>query len=109
MGPLGLSIATATRTGNCLGANLSNTARHVAYTAFILSVLLACVNLTALLSSAPYLGYLFTSDEDVIKKVEMILPLGALFQINDGIGAIGGGVLRGCGHQKKGAIINLSG
>ncbi|KAI8915743.1 mate-domain-containing protein [Gorgonomyces haynaldii] len=107
--PLGLSIATATRTGNCLGANKPNLTRHVAITGILTAVLLAVVNSSILVIFKDKIGYIFTNDLEVVKLVGSVLPLGALFQLNDGIGAVGGGVLRGCGHQKFGAMFNLAG
>lgn len=39
----------------------------------------------------------------------MIIPLAAVFQLSDAISAVSGGILRGLGHQKFGAYINLFG
>ncbi len=45
----------------------------------------------------------------MIATISAILPLAALFQFSDGLSAVGGGILRGCGRQEVGAYINLAG
>ena len=52
-------------------------------------------------------GHLFNDDPAVVKLVASILPLVALFQVVDGIGAVTGGVLRAQGKQFTGALLNL--
>jgi len=54
-------------------------------------------------------GYLFNNDPEVVKLVASILPLVALFQVFDGLGATTGGILRARGKQFTGAMLNLSG
>jgi MATE family multidrug resistance protein len=106
--PLGISVATTTRIGNLLGANLPNTAKMVAYSALLFSLITATINSGFLISVRTFWGYLFTADEKVVQLVADILPLAALYQISDNTGAIGGAAIRGCGLQKLGAYINLS-
>lgn len=62
-----------------------------------------------LLSVRKVWGHLFSSDPAIIDLVAVVLPLAAVFQLFDGIGAVGGGALRGCGRQKLGAVANLTG
>jgi MATE family multidrug resistance protein len=50
---------------------------------------------------------IFTSEPDVIQLASKIIPLGALYQINDCVSAITGGVLRGQGRQRLVAGIGL--
>jgi MATE family multidrug resistance protein len=45
----------------------------------------------------------------VIELIGTVLPLAAFYQLLDGMNSICGGVFRGCGHQKAGALINLTG
>ncbi|KAI8899250.1 mate-domain-containing protein [Globomyces pollinis-pini] len=107
--PLGLSVATTTRIGNCLGAKLPNTSRGVAMTALLFSLGLAAFNASFFMIVREYWGYLFTSDPQVVQLVSDVFPLAALYQLSDNTGAIGGAAMRGCGLQKYGAIINLTG
>ena len=107
--PLSFSLATSTRIGNSLGANLPNTARNAAVTAYILGFLLACLNSTILIAIRTKWGWLFSNDDEVVNIVCDILPILALFQIADGMNGIGSGILRGCGRQHLGAILNVTG
>ncbi|KAI8895698.1 mate-domain-containing protein [Globomyces pollinis-pini] len=117
--PLGLSIATATRIGNSLGANQPVASKTVAATSYILASTLATSNLIVLVIVKDVWGYLYTSDEHVVRLVANVLPIAALFQLTDGLCgmlvyflkciAVAGGILRGCGQQKLGGIINVVG
>ena len=107
--PLSFSLATSTRIGNSLGANLPNTARNSALTSYILGFLLAFFNSTVLLLIRNNWGWVYSEDADVVYIVSTILPIAAFFQISDSLNSIGSGVLRGCGRQHLGALLNLSG
>ncbi|KAJ3331260.1 hypothetical protein HDU76_003640 [Blyttiomyces sp. JEL0837] len=107
--PLGLGISATTRIGNALGANCPNRARVAAWAAFSCGLVFALGNATMLLIVKDFWGYIWTNDDEVAKIVAGILPLGALFQISDGINAVGGGVLRGTGRQDRGGYLNLVG
>ena len=52
-------------------------------------------------------GHLFNNDAEVVTLVASILPLVALFQVFDGLGAVTAGILRAQGKQFTGALINL--
>ncbi|KAG8837345.1 hypothetical protein FRC20_006770 [Serendipita sp. 405] len=52
---------------------------------------------------------MFNNDPDVVDEVARILPLVALFQIFDGLGAVTGGILRAIGKQDVGALLCLIG
>ncbi|KAI9197449.1 mate-domain-containing protein [Polychytrium aggregatum] len=107
--PQGISIAATTRIGNALGANCKNRARLDAWTALSIGLMIGCFNSTILFLIREKWGYLWNNDPEVVKLIAEILPLGAMFQISDGIGVIAGGILRGCGRQHIGAYINLAG
>lgn len=93
--PMSLGIATSTRIGNSLGANLPFTSRNVAVSGYVLGFLFAGFNCVVLLSIKDVWGRVYSSDETVVKLVSQVIPLAALFQLNDGLGAVGSGVLRG--------------
>ncbi|KAI8927016.1 mate-domain-containing protein [Entophlyctis helioformis] len=107
--PLALSIASSTRIGNSLGSNRPFSAKVAAITSYILGVGGACINALVLFSARNSLGGLYSNDPEVITIVASVMPLAALFQVSDGLGAVGGAVLRGCGRQHLGAYINLAG
>jgi MATE family multidrug resistance protein len=52
---------------------------------------------------------MFSDDPDLVDEVSRILPLVALFQIVDGLGAVTGAILRAKGQQDVGALLNLVG
>jgi multidrug resistance protein, MATE family len=63
----------------------------------ILAGFLATFNSVTLLSIRNFWGYIYSSDEAVVAITAAVLPLAALFQVNDCLGAVAGGILRGCG------------
>ncbi|SNX82811.1 uncharacterized protein MEPE_01517 [Melanopsichium pennsylvanicum] len=105
--PFGASVATAVRIGNLLGANRPEEAKISSRVALILSLAMGGLNSALFLIFRKQWGWLFSSDIEVIKLVEDILPLLAFFQVADGICGIAGGVLRGTGRQAAGAGINM--
>ncbi|ETS63241.1 hypothetical protein PaG_03028 [Moesziomyces aphidis] len=105
--PFGASVATAVRIGNLLGANRPEEAKISSRVALILSLAMGGLNSALFLIFRKQWGWLFSSDIEVIKLVEYILPLLAFFQVADGICGIAGGVLRGTGRQAAGAGINM--
>ncbi|KAJ9477884.1 Ethionine resistance-conferring protein 1 [Pseudozyma hubeiensis] len=105
--PFGASVATAVRVGNLLGANRPDEARISSRVSLILSLAMGGLNSALFLIFRRQWGWLFSSDIEVIKLVEHILPLLAFFQVADGICGIAGGVLRGTGRQAAGAGINM--
>ncbi|KAN0066431.1 ethionine resistance protein [Thecaphora frezii] len=106
--PFGASVATAVRIGNLLGANRPREARISSNVSLIISLAMGGFNSALFLIFRRQWGYLFSSDAEVIKLVEHILPILAIFQVADGVCGIAGGVLRGTGRQAQGAIINLT-
>ncbi len=105
--PFGALVATAVRIGNLLGANRPEEAKISSRVALILSLAMGGLNSALFLIFRKQWGWLFSSDIEVIKLVEYILPLLAFFQVADGICGIAGGVLRGTGRQAAGAGINM--
>ncbi|KAJ3180902.1 hypothetical protein HDU87_001548 [Geranomyces variabilis] len=107
--PLGLSIAASTRIGNSLGANAVRTARAAALAGVILAACIAVISCSTLFAVRNQWGWLWSADPEVVRLVASILPLAAMFQLSDAVGAVAGGVLRGCGRPDFGAYINLVG
>ncbi|CAG8677649.1 23003_t:CDS:2 [Dentiscutata erythropus] len=105
--PHSLAVAASNRVGNLLGAGLPNRAIITTNTSLLLAVIGATCNAMILLCFKDSIGYFFTHDEDVVKMVASILPLAAIFQLSDGVGNIGSGVLRGQGRLKIVAAIFL--
>lgn len=109
MVPLGISIGTATRVGNLIGAGQPWRAQRSAWVAMAMGggtmtlFALTFVTLRELLPRA------YTSDATVIGLGATLLPVAAAFQLFDGIQVVGGGVLRGMGRTVPAAAFNLIG
>lgn len=107
MVPLGLSIASSNRMGNLLGDQAPNRARLCGYCGVLLALGFAMSNSFVLVVFRDFWADLFTSDHDVAQLARTLLPLAALNQIFDGLSGVSGGLLRGQGRQRIGAIVNL--
>jgi multidrug resistance protein, MATE family len=93
--PLGIGGAAATRVGNAIGRQDMPGARRAAAVCLSLGagVMLAFALLFALLPEP--LARLYTQDREVIAMTALLLPIGAVFQVFDGIQVVGAGILRG--------------
>ncbi|XP_060704037.1 multidrug and toxin extrusion protein 1-like isoform X2 [Hemiscyllium ocellatum] len=107
--PLGSGVAASVRVGNALGARNPEKAKTSATVA--LSLVGCCSLLIAMTlgASRRVLGYIFTTDKDIIQLVSRVDPVIATFHWFEAIATVSGGVLRGAGKQKLGAIGNLVG
>ncbi|XP_067864546.1 multidrug and toxin extrusion protein 1-like isoform X2 [Heptranchias perlo] len=107
--PLGCSVAASVRVGNALGARNPEKARTSATVA--LCFIGCCSLLISMILGAArgVIGYIFTADKDIIQLVSDVDPVIATFHWFEAIATVSGGVLRGAGKQKLGAIGNLVG
>ncbi|XP_078278363.1 multidrug and toxin extrusion protein 1-like [Rhinoraja longicauda] len=107
--PLGYSVAASVHVGNALGARHPEKAKNSA------SVALCCIGFCASLTCATLgaigsrLGHIFTTDKEIISLVAVVLPLVIGHHFLDAMVCVSGGVLRGAGKQKLGALVNLVG
>ncbi|XP_048413249.2 multidrug and toxin extrusion protein 1-like isoform X2 [Stegostoma tigrinum] len=107
--PLGCSVAASVRVGNALGAKNPEKAKTSATVALCF---VGCCSLLIALTvgaSRSVLGYIFTTEKDIIQLVSRVDPVIATFHWFEAIATVSGGVLRGVGKQKLGAIGNLVG
>ncbi|KAI9148598.1 ethionine resistance protein [Blastocladiella emersonii ATCC 22665] len=104
---LGISVANSSRVGNLLGAGKAVRAKFSAQVSLIMSFCVAIMISTGLMVFRHDWGRIFNNNENVIKLVASVLPVCALFQFADGGVCVVGGILRGCGKQKIGALLNL--
>ncbi|XP_067864534.1 multidrug and toxin extrusion protein 1-like [Heptranchias perlo] len=107
--PLGYSVAASVHVGNALGARKPEQAKNSAKVALWCIAVCALVMCVILGAVRDVVGYIFTTDKDIIQLVADILPLIIASHLIDAIAAVSGGVLRGAGKQKLGAIGNLVG
>ncbi|KAI9034178.1 mate-domain-containing protein [Hyaloraphidium curvatum] len=107
--PLGLAVAASVRVGNHLGAGRAALAKAASRAAILLAGTFGFANAAFLHLTRRSWGPFLTSDTRVSDAVAETLPLAALFQVNDGFSAVGGGVMRGCGYQGLGAAYAVLG
>lgn len=95
MSALGISAAGSIRVGNAVGMKNVSETRKAGFSALLLSgsFMGACGIIFILLRN--YLPTLYIDDTRVISFASTILIVAALFQISDGIQAVGIGILRG--------------
>ncbi|KAH3761092.1 multidrug and toxin extrusion protein 1 [Pelomyxa schiedti] len=106
--PLGMSVVSATRVGNALGANFPTRARMVSIMTLSITIFTEVIQTSLLLACHEFWAKMYTNNDEVVALVAKLLPMCALFLTSDGLQVCGGGVLRGCGRQKWGACINLA-
>uniref|UniRef100_A0A8C0FVB5 Multidrug and toxin extrusion protein n=1 Tax=Bubo bubo TaxID=30461 RepID=A0A8C0FVB5_BUBBB len=106
MVPLGFSVAASVRVGNALGSGDVLQAKTSCITALLF---FAVVVATLLGTLKDVVGYIFTSDKEIVILVSKVMIIFAPFHLFDAAAATCGGVLRGTGKQKMGAIANAIG
>lgn len=106
--PLSMGIAAGTRVGNLVGARMADPAAMACNAAITSAFIFGSLNAIVLFSLRSRIGALFSGDADVIAMVATVLPYGALYQVNDSLSAVTGGLLRGQGRQKISGYVNLT-
>ncbi|KZT30058.1 MATE efflux family protein [Neolentinus lepideus HHB14362 ss-1] len=105
--PFGIGVAASARVGNFIGARSVVGAKHAAHASALLAVILGLVVMVLLISTRNVFGYIFSDDQAVVSLVSKVMPLVASFQVADGLAGSCGGVLRGLGRQRVGALFNF--
>ncbi|XP_029303001.1 multidrug and toxin extrusion protein 1 isoform X3 [Cottoperca gobio] len=109
MFPMGFGIAGNVRVGNALGAGDTEQAKLSAKLTVFCAVSVS-ICLSVLLGSLKnHISYIFTYDEQIRERVADIISLYAPFVLLDAIAASLGGIIRGAGKQRIGAICNILG
>eukprot|EP00698_Gefionella_okellyi_P002689 TRINITY_DN1252_c0_g1_i1.p2 TRINITY_DN1252_c0_g1~~TRINITY_DN1252_c0_g1_i1.p2 ORF type:complete len:253 (-),score=55.20 TRINITY_DN1252_c0_g1_i1:50-808(-) len=103
--PLGLSVAASTRVGNLLGANNADAARLAAKVILVCGILIPVMVQMCVLGARHYVGYIYSSDSTVVQTVAYVMQVAFIFGMADGTQGVAGGVLRGCGKQRIGALV----
>jgi MATE family multidrug resistance protein len=83
--PLSISIAGCIRVGHLLGSSKPQNAKMAAWLSVLLGTSFMAINGIVFASCKDLLGYIFTTDDRIIKLVGKIAPIAACFQIVDGI------------------------
>ncbi|KAJ7422174.1 Multidrug and toxin extrusion protein 2 [Willisornis vidua] len=109
MVPLGFSVAASVRVGNALGSGDVVQAKTSCVTALLCTGVFAVLVATLLGSLRNVVGYIFTNDKEVVTLVSKVMLIFGPFHLFDATAGTCGGVLRGTGKQKLGAIANAIG
>ncbi|KAF3692627.1 Multidrug and toxin extrusion protein 1 [Channa argus] len=107
--PMGVSVAGSVRVGNALGAGNTEQAKLSAkLTMFCagsvsisLAILFGCLK--------DHIAYVFTYDEQIRERVADVMAFYAPFVLLDAVSAASGGIIRGAGKQRVGAVLNIVG
>jgi multidrug resistance protein, MATE family len=99
--PLSISIASTIRVGRLLGAQNHAAAKTSSFLAVGISTVFMGAAGLILYRLRGVIGYLFTSDLDIIYRLKMLIPVVASFQVVNGVQGAAQGVMRGmCRHTE---------
>ncbi|KAG9449027.1 hypothetical protein H6P81_008992 [Aristolochia fimbriata] len=105
--PFGLGGAVSTRVSNELGAGRPQAAKLAVRVVLGLAITVGLVVGTTMILVRKLWGYAYSSEEEVVKYVAVMMPILATSNFLDGIQCVLSGTCRGCGWQKIGAFVNL--
>nr|XP_045364953.1 multidrug and toxin extrusion protein 1-like isoform X3 [Camelus bactrianus] len=107
--PTGFSVAASVRVGNALGAGDIEQAKKSSAVSLLVTEAFAVGLCVLLLSCKELVGYIFTADREIVALVAQVVPIYAVSHLFEGLACTCGGVLRGSGNQKVGAVVNAVG
>ncbi|XP_039652245.1 multidrug and toxin extrusion protein 1-like [Perca fluviatilis] len=109
MFPLGFAAAASVRVGNALGAGNIEQAKLSSKVPIICAFIVACFVGSSISLARNVIGYIFTSEQDILQRVADVMIILGLLHLADAVAGVAGGVLRGAGKQLIGALCNLVG
>ncbi|XP_030041787.1 multidrug and toxin extrusion protein 2 [Microcaecilia unicolor] len=109
MVPLGFGVAASVRVGNALGAGNAQQAKTSCKVAMICTGCIVILMGSLVAALKDVVAYIFTSDREIVALVGQLMLIFAPFHLFDAAACVSGGVLRGAGKQKIGAILNAVG
>ena len=109
MVPLGVGAAASVRVGHAIGSADLPRARHAARLSYLLGGGFMLTTAALFLVLPRQLSALYTPDAAVIAIAAALIPIAGVFQVFDGLQAVGAGVLRGLGDTRVPLIAMLSG
>ncbi|HEX6178966.1 MAG TPA: MATE family efflux transporter [Thermoanaerobaculia bacterium] len=106
---LGVAAAGSVRVGRAIGARDQQATRLAGYVAFAGGAIVMTLSALIFVAFPRALARMLTTDVGVITTALHLFFVAALFQISDGVQAVGAGVLRGAADTKFAFIANLIG
>lgn len=107
--PLGLSAASSVRVGTALGAGNVEQAKLSAKVPIVCGLSIAIVVAAIFVALKDYIAYIFTTEREIIDRVSDVMIVYGFTHLGDAVAGVAGGVIRGAGKQKFGALCNLVG
>ena len=95
MAVLGISVAGSIRVGNAVGMKDIAETRRAGFTASLMGASIMSVAGITFILFRNFLPTLYVNDQVVISFASSLLVIAALFQLSDGVQAVGIGILRG--------------
>ncbi|TRY57320.1 hypothetical protein DNTS_008902, partial [Danionella cerebrum] len=105
--PLGFAISASVRVGNALGAGKPELAKFTGRVSFFCGLLGSCVISIIIGSTSKVIGYVFTTDREIVERLSDVMVLYSLYHIPDAISGVTCGIVRGTGKQPLGALCNI--
>lgn len=109
MVPLGVSAAAAVRVGHAVGASDPARAKRAARMSYVIGAGFMTTTAALFLALPRELASLYTSDAALLAIAGALIPIAGVFQIFDGLQAVGAGVLRGLGDTRVPLLAMLAG
>jgi len=106
---VGVTQATTILVGQAVGAGDPSRAMRSAGAGLLIAGTLMALNGAIFLSIPGLLARLYTPDPEVWALAATLIPVAGIFQIFDGLQAVGSGILRGVGDTLAPMIVNLVG
>jgi MATE family multidrug resistance protein len=100
MGALGVTGATAVRVGHAVGARDRESARLAGLTGIGMGAAAMCLGAVAFATAPRILVGFFTDDPEIVTLGTSLVRVAAVFQLFDGMQAVGAGALRGAGDVR---------
>jgi MATE family multidrug resistance protein len=106
---VGVAAAGSVRVGNAIGARNAEGTRIAGNAAFIGGIVVMGISAAVFALAPAPLAHLFTNQPAVIAASIPLMMVAAVFQLSDGVQAVGAGVLRGAGDTRYTFWANLLG
>jgi MATE family multidrug resistance protein len=103
----GIAAAATIRIGNQLGRRDIITLRMAGFTCFVMATVFMAFTGVGFIIGKDFLPTFYIDDIEVIKYTSGLLIIAAIFQISDGVQAVGLGVLRGLSDVKVPTLVTF--
>ncbi len=104
---LGVSMAGGIRVGNAVGAQSVEKVRRAGFTAILLALFIMAFSGVLFIALRNFLPTLYIDNQEVISITSSLLIIAAMFQLSDGVQAVGIGILRGLTDVKVPTLITF--